>query len=165
MNEADAMKVTIKAGDPEHPDVLALLRRSEEESHALYGGACHTLSVKELAYPAVRFLVASTQGEVVGCGALLHQESYAEVKRMFVTPTARRRGVGAEILKALERVARAEGVQTLLLETGEKQPAAVALYRSFGYRDRGVFGDYGDNPLSIYMEKRLEADEGARLSG
>ena len=124
MNKSDVMKVTIAAGDPDEPAVVALLRRSEEESHALYGGTCHTLSVKELTYPAVRFLVARGHGEVVGCGALLLQESYAEVKRMFVTPTARRRGVGAEILGALERVARAEGVQTLLLETGEKQPAA-----------------------------------------
>lgn len=165
MNKSDAMKVTIKVGDPEQPDVFGLLRCSEEESHALYGGACRTLSVKELAHPAVRFLVASGQGEVVGCGALLIQDSYAEVKRMFVTPSARRRGVGDEILKALERVARAESVKTLLLETGEKQPAAVALYKRSGYIVRGVFGDYGDNPLSLYMEKSLEVEEGTRASG
>ena len=116
------------------------------------------LATDELRSPAVRFLVArgNPTGHVVGCGALVLQaDSCAEIKRMFVDPTARGRGIGVEILRALEEVAEAEGVTTVRLETGPSQPEALGLYRRCGYRERGPFGAYREDPMSVFMEKRL----------
>jgi GNAT superfamily N-acetyltransferase len=151
---------TIEPGDQKDRQVAQLLRRSEEHSHSLYPlESVHTLPIDQLSSPSVRFLVARAKGwgDVLGCGALVLQpDSCAELKRMFVDVTARRKGIGAEILTALERMARAESVRTMRLETGISQPEALALYRSFGYSLRGPFGDYRADPLSIFMEKRLD---------
>jgi choline dehydrogenase len=159
---------TIEPGDPEEPAVARLLDRSEEHAHSLYPPeGVHMLPVGELASPSVRFLVArhDATGDVLGLGALVLKPAYGEIKRMFVDPTARRQGVGAEILGALERVARAEGIGTLRLETGPSQPEAVALYRRFGYRERGPFGEYRDDPFCIFMEKSLDEGGEADAAG
>jgi putative acetyltransferase len=150
----------IEPGDPADAQVARLLRSSEAYSHSLYPPeSVHTLPVEQLSRPSVRFLVARAKRgrEPVGCGALLLQpDSCGEIKRMFVDPAARRRGVGGGVLRALEEVARAEGIVTLRLETGPGQREAVALYRSFGYDERGPFGGYRDDPFSIFMEKCLD---------
>ena len=164
MRRTATPELTIEPGDPEEPVVARLLDRSEEHAHSLYPPeSVHMLPVDELTSPSVRFLVARRNGtgDVLGFGALvLRPGSYAEVKRMFVDPAARRQGVGAEILRALERLARVEGIGTLRLETGTSQPEAIALYRRFGYRERGPFGEYREDPLCIYMEKFLDEGEG-----
>jgi choline dehydrogenase len=154
---------TIEPGDPEEAAVAHMLRRSEEYAHSLYTSeSVHMLPVEQLSSPSVRFLVARARraGDLLGFGAVVLQpDACAEVKRMFVDATARRQGVGAGVLRALERVARAEGMSTMRLETGPSQPEAVALYRSFGYSERGPFGDYRDDPLSIFMEKCLDEQD------
>jgi putative acetyltransferase len=58
-------------------------------------------------------------------------------------------------MEALEREAASLGVTLMQLETGIKQPEAIALYRKFGYAERGPFGNYQPDPLSLFMEKRL----------
>jgi putative acetyltransferase len=63
--------------------------------------------------------------------------------------------VGERLLAELERRARVDGLLVLRLETGVRQPAAVRLYERAGYARRGPFGDYSDDPLSLFMEKRL----------
>ncbi len=70
---------------------------------------------------------------------------------------ARGRGIARGILAALEQAARDEGVQLMQLETGVHSPEALALYRRAGYRERGPFGPYAPDPLSVFMEKSLEA--------
>ncbi|MBV9160720.1 MAG: GNAT family N-acetyltransferase [Pseudonocardiales bacterium] len=151
---------TIEPGDPEEAQVARMLRRSEEYSHSLYPAeSVHTLPMKQLKSPSVRFVVARAHGsgDLLGCGAVvLGRDGCAEVKRMFVDESARRRGVGAGVLEALELLVRAEGVGVIRLETGTGQPEAVALYRRFGYFERRPFGDYRDDPLSIFMEKSLD---------
>ncbi len=84
---------------------------------------------------------------------MLGQPEYAEVKRMYVKPEARRLGIGAAILRELEGLARQEKRTCIRLETGVHQPEALALYRRAGYVDRGPFGDYPADPLSVFMEK------------
>jgi putative acetyltransferase len=74
---------------------------------------------------------------------------------MFVTPEARGLKLGARILARLEQQARDERLACLRLETGIHQAAALGLYRAFGFRDRGPFGDYAPDPLSVFMEKPL----------
>ncbi|WP_428961613.1 GNAT family N-acetyltransferase [Micromonospora fluostatini] len=150
----------VAPGDPDSPDVADLLRRSEEYAHSLYPAqSVHMLPVDELRGPRVRFLVArdAADGGLLGCGAVARvDDTYAEVKRMFVAPGARRRGIGLAILAALEEWAREAGVPLVRLETGTSQPEAVGLYRRLGYVERGRFGDYPDDPLSIFMEKALD---------
>ena len=73
---------------------------------------------------------------------------------MFVRPEARGRGIGRAILAAIEAALRGR-VTILRLETGIKQEPAMRLYESAGFRRRGPFGSYRDDPLSVFMEKPL----------
>ena len=82
-------------------------------------------------------------------------DGVAEVKRMYVVPAARGLGVGAVILAALEAEARALGATRLVLETGERQPEAIALYRRAGFSVIPRFGEYVDSALSLCMGKDL----------
>jgi len=79
-----------------------------------------------------------------------------KLKRIFVNPEVRGRGVGARIVETIEQAARCDGVRLMQLETGVKSVEAIGLYRRLGYRERGPFGAYGPDPLSVFMEKRLE---------
>lgn len=102
------------------------------------------------------FVVAYADGAAVGCGAVrLIGVGIAEIKRMYVTPEWRQRGVARRVLNALESEARELGVTRLLLETGTRQPEAIALYTKAGYVERDSFGDYPPSPLNVFMEKRL----------
>ncbi|HEV7965344.1 MAG TPA: GNAT family N-acetyltransferase, partial [Actinoplanes sp.] len=79
----------------------------------------------------------------------------AEIKRMFVRPAYRGRGIARQLVVALEEEALAAGRPILRLETGTYLPAALALYRSAGYLPIPVFGEYVGNPFSVCFEKRL----------
>lgn len=157
------MTLTIGLESPAQGDVLRLLGESDAYHARLYPAASnHLLPASELAGENVRFLVARVDGRAVGCGALVvGREGEAEIKRMFVAPPMRGRQLGRQILAALERQAEAAGVRVLRLETGVLQPAALALYRSHGYAERGPFGAYQSDPLSTFLEKWLSLS-GAR---
>ena len=79
----------------------------------------------------------------------------AEIKRMYVAPRHRGAGVGKAIVEKLEQVARELGVARIVLETGERQPQALALYEHNGFARIPSFGEYQSSPLSICMEKVL----------
>jgi putative acetyltransferase len=121
----------------------------------------HGLHLDALFQPNVRFFVARLAGTAVGCGAIALADGYAEVKRMFSSDAARRRGVASAILERLEAEARAAGMPLLRLETGIYQPEAIALYERRGFALRGPFGPYLDmGPqqigTSVFYEKRLD---------
>ena len=84
-------------------------------------------------------------------------DGWAEIKRMFVSPAARGRKVGRLLLERLEAIARQKGITALRLETGIRQPEALALYRSAGFQEIEPFGDYRPDPLSLFMEKTITA--------
>ena len=109
----------------------------------------------EMRPPAGVFLVATLYERPIGCGGLkFHGEEPAELKRMWVAPTARGLGVGRRLLGELERRAADHGSHAVRLETNRALNEAVALYRSAGYREVGAFNDepYADH----WFEKRLE---------
>lgn len=137
---------------------MALLSALDAYLEALYPPISnHILSIETLCAPNVAFFVARRHGAAVGCGALLiEQAGYGEVKRMFVAPAARGQGVGRRILRCIEERAAREGLALIRLETGIHQAEARALYRAFGYADCGPFGQYFADPLSVFMEKRLQ---------
>lgn len=107
------------------------------------------------------FVIAWGGDRPVGCGAVRRLtesglDDAGEVKRMYVVPEARGRRIGGLILDRLEAEARALGLKRLLLETGERQVEAVALYQRTGFTRIERFGQYVDSPLSVCMEKALD---------
>jgi len=148
--------LTIAAERAERDDVRALLHRAWSGSAELYPPESqHGLDLAAYARPEVTLLVAREAGVALGCGAWqLRGDGSAELKSMFVLPEARGRGIGRAILAAIEAALRGQ-VTILRLETGVRQPAAIGLYESAGFRRRGPFGSYRDDPLSVFMEKPL----------
>lgn len=128
-----------------------LLDRYPEE------GATHfDLAADEVAPGRGAFVVAWRDDAAVGCGAVRRiEDGVAEIKRMFVAASARGIGVGGRILAHLEAEARALGSTRLVLEAGERQPEALALYRRAGFVEIPRFGPYVDSPLSLCMGKTL----------
>jgi GNAT superfamily N-acetyltransferase len=122
-------------------------------------GATHfRLEPEEVAEGRGAFLVAYVDGTPIGCGAVrcLDQGTgTAELKRMYVSPAARGQGVGRAVLTHLEHEARLLGARRLVLETGIRQGAALALYRNAGFAVIPAFGEYTDSPTSICMGKDL----------
>lgn len=103
------------------------------------------------------FLVARDGDRAVGCGAIrLLDAKTAEVKRMYVEPDQRGRGVGRVLLEALEIAARQRGVTRLVLETGIHQMAAISLYRSAGFVEVDCWGEYATAPTSVCFHKPLD---------
>jgi putative acetyltransferase len=122
----------------------------------------HSLAADEVAEGAGAFLVAWLGGAPAGCGAVRMLPAdgplggaVAELKRMYVVPAARGRGLSRAILSDLETRAMALGATRVVLETGDKALAALALYRSAGYARIPPFGAYAASPSSICFEKRL----------
>jgi len=152
--------LTIARERPDQPDVLDLLRQSDDYSDALYPPESrHPLPIAALSVASVRFFVARLGERAIGCGALvIGTNGEAELKRMFVDRVTRGRGVGRAVLQELEDTARREGVRTLRLETGISNHEALKLYRRSGYQERGPFGSYRADPLTVFMEKVLAAD-------
>jgi putative acetyltransferase len=149
--------VEIELESPDQPEIHALLVASDAYMTSLYPAESnHLLDVSALTRPQVRFLVARRAGAAVGCGAIVTSpERWAELKRMFVTPGARGHNIGRLLLRRLEMIAIESGMTRLRLETGIKQPEALALYRSAGFVEIGPFGAYSPDPLSLFMEKML----------
>jgi putative acetyltransferase len=159
--------IRVAAESPLQPEVTALMREADAYMASLYPAESnHLLDLDELARPHVRFFVARRDGQALGCGAvMLGSGGEAELKRLFVAPEARGLGVGRALLLALEQAAGEAGVRVLRLETGVAQPEALALYRRHGYRERGPFGGYGPDPLSVFMEKVMAAPAPGRPPG
>ena len=143
---------------PLQAPVQRLLAMSDDYAQGLYPAESnHLVDLATLVQPHVRFFVARRDGAVVGCGALVlgDGDGSAELKRMFVDPVARGLKVGRELVGAMEAHARGIGVRVLRLETGIRQPAAIALSESAGFARRTAFPPYRPDPLSVFMEKSL----------
>ena len=150
--------------EPLNPEVAAaqdLIVKSDAYMAALYPSESnHLESVQALKLPNVLFLGGYIEGELVACGAvkmLADDGIYGEIKRVFVVEQHRGKGLSKAIMQRLEAHLKATGVSIARLETGVKQPEALGLYRRLGYVERDVFGHYGDDPLSVFMEKHLGA--------
>jgi putative acetyltransferase len=135
--------------------VISLIEQLDAYQKPLYPAeSYHGIDVGALSHENVLFAVArSEQGHAVACGAIVLERDYGEVKRMFTTPGFRGRGIGGRLLTFLESEARARGCRQLMLETGIRQPEAIALYARFGYERCGPFGDYAEDPNSVFMTK------------
>jgi putative acetyltransferase len=148
--------ITIEIASPDRPDAIALIQALDDHLKQRYPiESTHLLDVKTLMQPNITFLLAFSDGEAVGCGALRREEGYAEIKRMYVRPSQRGLGVGYKILSRLEELAIESGYATVRLETGVYQPEAIKLYERKGFVRRGPFAEYTDDPLSLCYEKQF----------
>ncbi|KIU49312.1 GNAT family N-acetyltransferase [Bradyrhizobium sp. UASWS1016] len=149
--------ISIAPEDPRQPEVRQLIAMSDDYLVALYPSASnHLVGVVALAAPSAVFLVARVDGEALGAIAFRPiAPDHAEMKRMFVRADARGRGLGRRLLEALEDAARSRQITRISLETGIRQPEAIALYRASGYRECPPFGSYAPDPLSLFMTKHL----------
>lgn len=149
--------ITIARERPDQPDVMRLIEALDAHAIALYPPESnHLLDIAALCDPAVTFLVVRAEGEAIGCGAILRDpRGWGEIKRMYVRPDQRARGIGRRVLAELETIARNADLPLLRLETGIHNTEALALYRRAGFVEREAFGDYAPDPLSVFMEKRV----------
>lgn len=151
------MKIVLTDAAYDDEVAVALIDEVQQEYVVRYGGPDDApVDIGEFAPPGGLFVVAWVDGTPVGCAGLRrHGDEVVEIKRMFVRPTHRRRGLGRHLLRALEQRARALGYRRLILETGTPQPEAIGLYVSEGYAPIAGFGYYRDAPLSRCFAKQL----------
>jgi putative acetyltransferase len=153
-----ALALRIVRESPDQPDVRAELKSADEWYHATYPAeSINTIDLTELMAPDVTFFVArNADGHLLGFGAVVERADYAEIKRMYVSQSARGMKVSRRILERLEAHAISRGFKVLRLETGPLQPEALGLYRTHGYQPIPHFGDYDPNdPNSLCFEKQL----------
>lgn len=143
------------------PVVRALTREVQAEYGRRYGGDGDSspMDPERFVPPQGLFLLALWDGEPVGMGGWRWggpAEGDAEIKRMYVREKRRRTGVARIILNELERTAKESGVRRLVLETGNGQPEAIAMYRRSGFVDIPAFGHYACSPHAVHLGKELE---------
>jgi GNAT superfamily N-acetyltransferase len=138
-------EIKIREARFSEPEVQKLVAEALDDLSQRYGGGSGDdtpISLTDFDPPAGRFFVAYAGDELVGCGGWRAHGEDAELKRMFTMPAARGRGVARRLLAAIEESARADGFRRVILETGDKQPEAIALYESRGYVRIPDFGYY-----------------------
>jgi putative acetyltransferase len=155
----NGMAMRIALEPPHQVDVIDLIDELDAYQKPLYPPECHHgIDIQALSQPNVLFAVArDSEGHAIGCGAVVMGTAYGEIKRMFVRPRYRGQGIARALLAFLEAEAVAEGRSLLTLETGVSQPEAIGLYERTGYVRCGPFGDYPDDPLSVFMRKYMGA--------
>jgi putative acetyltransferase len=145
---------------PDGADALALLAELDADllRHPYPPESRHAFSVEKLLREGVAFFVLHYEGKPAACGGVkLFGSEYGEVKRMYVRPAYRGRGLGKAILDRLAGHARGRQARLLRLETGIYQKEAIGLYERWGFLRRPPFGEYKVDPNSVYFEKALGA--------
>ncbi len=156
------LPITIHRADISDEPSRALIAALNEELQGIYPepGATHfRLDAEEVGQGRGGFLVVTVGDVPVGCGALrLIDPATAELKRMYVAPASRGTGLGRRLVAALEVEARRLGARRVVLETGVRQAAALALYRQTGFEPIPLYGEYCLSPeTSICLGKDLPA--------
>ena len=155
-----AADVELTAADPSSPEARQCLEQYFAELAARFRtgfdrGRDSAADARDLAPPGGCLLVARLRGEPVGCAGLRALEpGIGEIKRMWVAPAARSRGIGRRFLGELEQLGRRRGMRALRLDTNESLAEALRLYRSCGYREIAPFND---NPYAHHWFEKLLA--------
>jgi putative acetyltransferase len=151
------MSITIAIETPLPDDVRALIGELNAALLELTPPEfCFHMTAEEMAELSVTVFVARDGGKAVACGALKrHADSVGEVKRMYTRPSHRGRRIGAMMVERIEALARQEGLKRLVLETGDRHPAAWTVYERAGFTRCGQVLDYPDSGWSVFYEKAL----------
>jgi putative acetyltransferase len=154
-----ATAVEIRRTDLASPASHRLIGALNAELEARYpeeGANFFRIDPEEVSQGRGAFLVAYIGENAIGCGAVRRIEPHvAEIKRMYVAPDVRGCGIGRQILDALEAESRQLGARRLVLETGPRQPEAIALYERAGFVEIPLFGEYIGSQFSVCMAKDL----------
>ncbi|TCQ99165.1 GNAT family N-acetyltransferase [Neorhizobium sp. JUb45] len=147
----------IDLDDPTRPEIAALLQAGEEYGASLYPSESnHFLSIDALKADNVIFVSARDPDQkAIGTAALALFDGWAELKRMWVIPEARGKGISRLLLNDLENRARTAGATCIRLETGVANIEAIGLYNKAGFSLCGPFANYLPDPLSVFMQKSL----------
>jgi putative acetyltransferase len=137
------------------PELAALVTAQQREIREIGGGPAGKVFRPQ---DDTAYLVAVVDGRAVACGAWqAMKDGAAELKRLYVRPAFRGRGIARQLVVAIEEEVLAAGVSLLRLETGRQLSSATALYRSAGYHEIPAYGEYAGNPYSVCFEKRMPA--------
>jgi GNAT superfamily N-acetyltransferase len=166
----EGMTFEIEARPYDDPDVTRMVDAVQAEYVVLYGGPdAAVVDPGEFVPPAGVLFVGLLDGEAVAMAGWRRLPAadpaapqLAEVKRMYVDPRVRGRGLSRVMLEAAERSAAEAGVERFVLNTGPVQRAAVALYESSGYTPSAPFGHYASKGGALFYGKRLGAQHEAR---
>lgn len=155
------MRITLATERPDTPDALALIGELQEHLESFYPPESrHGFSVQKLIEQQVAFFVLRVDGAPAGCGGIkLFPEAapaFGELKRMYVRPAFRGRGLGERLIERLAAHAGEHGIARLRPETGIHQHAALRLYERAGFRRIAPFPPYRDDPLSRCYERVSE---------
>jgi GNAT superfamily N-acetyltransferase len=152
----------IETAGYDHPDAELLIDALQQEYVVRYGEEDVTpVDPDEFRPPKGLFLLGYLDGSAVAIGGWRSRDEPgfqggdAEMKRMYIAPEARGNGLARQLLAELEKTAALAGRKRLVLETGTRQPEAIALYTSSGYTEIAKFGVYRDDPLSKCFAKEL----------
>jgi len=151
------MAIQIVEVPPDSADAVQLIGELDDHllAHPYPPQSRHAFSVDKLVREGVVFFITYYEGQLAGCGGVKMFDDYGEVKRMFVRPIHRGRGLGKAMLNRLAEYALSKGANVLRLETGIYEVEAIGLYESWGFSRRIPFGEYVEDPLSVYLEKQL----------
>ena len=151
------MTVSIAAETPLQDDVRALIGELNSALLELTPPEfCFHMTAEEMADPSVTVFIARDDGTAVACGALKrHGGGIGEVKRMYTRPSHRGLKIGAMIVQRIEALAQQEGLKRLVLETGDRHPAAWTVYERAGFTRCGPVLDYPESKWSVFYQKAL----------
>ena len=153
----DGTPVTLRAVPYDDPVAVDLVGRVQQEYVDRYGGPDEAaVDPGEFLPPEGLFLVAEVAGEPAGCGAWrVYPPGGVEIKRVYVAPRFRRRRLAQLIVAALEGSAAEAGHDSVVLNTGDRQPEAIALYTDLGYSPVPGYGVYACSPGAVFLGKDL----------
>jgi len=158
----EQIELVIKKVIPKNnADALELIGKLDEELLQRYpASSIHKLDLDKITNESSVFLVGYVSQVAVGCCSVCELEmGVGEIKRVFVKPQYRRKGIAERMMESLEKQAAECGFELLRVETGEKQPESIAMYQKLGYYDIDNYGEYINDPNSVCMEKRLTNGE------
>ncbi|GAB3361444.1 GNAT family N-acetyltransferase [Modestobacter lapidis] len=160
-------RIELRAVGYGDPVAGELVERVQQEYVVRYGGRDGAVvDPAEFSPPQGLFLVAEVDGVPAGCGGWrVHTPGVVELKRMYVEPAFRRHGIARRLLSALERTAAAAGHGHLVLNSGDRQPEALALYARAGYTPVPGYGIYAGSPDAVFLGRDLGEDLGEDLGG
>ena len=160
--KVDHVQYTLSQTRFDNPVAQTLCAELQEEYVRRYGGGDETqLGEDDFHPPNGDFIVAYDEtGEPAGCGGWRSHEDDAEMKRVYVRESARRQGLARLLVAAVEASATQAGRKRLILETGPRQPEAVAMYGALGYVPVTPFGHYACTDGSLHLGKELRSQRG-----
>ena len=157
-DEAD-VSMEVRIDDLHGPEIAALLQEHlDDMKRHSPPQSIHALDLEKLRRPEITFWTVWQDGELLGCGAIKQlDETHGEIKSMRTSHRHRRKGVAARMLRHILDEATRRGYRRLSLETGSPSAFMPAreLYARFGFSYCGPFGDYADDPYSVFMTRQL----------